>query len=1065
MRLLTCQDDGKLSFTKDLTSDIPPYATLSHTWGPDGEEVTFKDIIEGTGAHKDGYKKIQFCREQAASHDLKYFWVDSCCINRSNSTELSEAINSMFRWYRNAIKCYVYLSDVSTDGWKSDSPSLWEPAFRKSRWFTRGWTLQELIAPLSVEFFAGDGQKLGDKRSLEQDLHDITGIPILALRRAPLSDFSRRERMLWAEGRTTKLEEDRAYCLLGIFEIHFPLIYGEGVKNAFRRLDDEIDKQAAFEQPHLHNLPLALDQPPPVPVRTEENYSSCLQSLWFPGMNTRHLSIDKPAEQTGLWLFEHQSYKDWFPDHNRRQHGSFLWLQGKPGTGKSVLMKEAFRRAVLGQGKSYYWTAAFFFNAKGGELERSPLGLFRSLLYQLLPRDKYQLQRFHKLWKEKHLGYDDNESESCPWQEIELRTFLESMFHRQRAKRIIIFIDGFDECDTSRTSFYASFWLRLCLQTADQAVALSVCIASRSNSSVRLDSWQILLVEDNNSQDITTYVKKRVALSIADIEPEWQVLKNAIIRKSVGVFLWVVLVVEDLLEKWFQGWGVKSLLRHLDIMIPEGLEELFYTILAQIDQETKGLAIKVFQWAILATKPLRLHEWHHIMAFLRQPALSSLHEWSESDQFTADDNQLERQIKNISKGLIEVSRRKDGVQDGGLETASMSAGAGSLNVEQGGTRIVQVIHESVRQFFLRNEGFCAIDPSLGPQPAGYGHYSIMATCLNYIHIRELDALVHARNLVEQRDADRSILSRLPKLDPNQNLRVLSQFPSDPSGYPRAADYGRTISVGQSCDSRSGHHGINRKKTEPDSMFDTLRGVYDSGRIDINHWLSTLPTNEYVADLTSQTELAHHSPPALSVTGQSQVLEKYPALLFYATFEIFSHARLAEDEGANPDTIVRRLMTDGSWARLVTLREDIPHNMKLHDYATDLGLVSWVQFIMWTKLTGLSTHCHQDIPQASESESVLVPEPEPVSVSESEPDSSFTSESESVLVPAPELVVTVTTSGNRPWGSPSVASFSSAGSHMSGYTPRRKGRINKSHISDYTSRRKHRINKSSYVHSV
>src|SRR5271167_1070336 len=202
MRLLERNSAGEFSLTKDFVGDdVPGYAILSHTWGPDTEEVTFKDLIDGTGKHKNGYNKIRFCGKQAKRDGLQYFWVDTCCINKWNNTELSEAINSMFRWYRDAAKCYVYLQDVSRpalDANEKSSQLPWEPAFRKSRWFTRGWTLQELIAPTSVEFFSKEETRLGDKQLLKQTLHEITGIAIQALRERPLSYFSVNERMSWA---------------------------------------------------------------------------------------------------------------------------------------------------------------------------------------------------------------------------------------------------------------------------------------------------------------------------------------------------------------------------------------------------------------------------------------------------------------------------------------------------------------------------------------------------------------------------------------------------------------------------------------------------------------------------------------------------------------------------------------------------------------------------------------------------------------------------------------------------------------------------------------------------
>jgi hypothetical protein len=263
MRLLQLGTSGEFRLTKDLINDVPPYAILSHTWGDDNQEVTFKDLAEGSGIIKAGYRKIQLCAEQAAHHGLQYIWVDTCCIDKSNNVELSEAINSMFRWYRNATKCYVYLADVSTNDRRSinDTVHMWESTFRKSRWFTRGWTLQELIAPPSVEFFSSEGKWLGDKKSLEQQVHEITGISVQALRGRALSEFSVDERFSWADSRETTREEDGAYSLLGLFEIYMPLIYGEGKSNALCRLREAIDKGSS-SQPGKYTMLVYLHQVP-----------------------------------------------------------------------------------------------------------------------------------------------------------------------------------------------------------------------------------------------------------------------------------------------------------------------------------------------------------------------------------------------------------------------------------------------------------------------------------------------------------------------------------------------------------------------------------------------------------------------------------------------------------------------------------------------------------------------------------------------------------------------------------------------------------------------------------
>jgi hypothetical protein len=245
MRLLQLQGAGSFSLVEFQDNNLPPYAILSHTWGPSNEEVTHQDLLNSTGEGKSGYRKLTFCGEQATKDGLQHFWIDTCCIDKSSSAELSEAINSMFRWYREAAKCYVYLSDVSTANQKAShslSDFTWELAFLESRWFTRGWTLQELLAPRSVEFFSQEGKRLGDKKTLERQIYEITGIATLALQGTHLGEFGIEERLSWAKGRRTTRKEDKAYSLLGIFGIYMPLIYGEGEENAFERLQEEINK-------------------------------------------------------------------------------------------------------------------------------------------------------------------------------------------------------------------------------------------------------------------------------------------------------------------------------------------------------------------------------------------------------------------------------------------------------------------------------------------------------------------------------------------------------------------------------------------------------------------------------------------------------------------------------------------------------------------------------------------------------------------------------------------------------------------------------------------------------
>jgi tetratricopeptide (TPR) repeat protein len=255
MRLLHFDTLGKLVLTDFRSRTIPPYAVLSHRWSD--SEILIEHISRGTYKEREeGYRKLAFCAKQAAQDKLEYFWIDTCCIDRWNKSERSEAINSMFQWYKNATRCYVFLPDVSVpDATEPVQRSDWKASFRTSAWFTRGWTLQELIAPVSVEFFSCEGRWLGDKASLDQLLHDITGIPLAALRNCPLDQFSTSERRRWAEKRVTTEEEDIVYCLLGVLGVSMPTTYGEGKESASKRLQAEVEaaSSAPFVIPFSQN--------------------------------------------------------------------------------------------------------------------------------------------------------------------------------------------------------------------------------------------------------------------------------------------------------------------------------------------------------------------------------------------------------------------------------------------------------------------------------------------------------------------------------------------------------------------------------------------------------------------------------------------------------------------------------------------------------------------------------------------------------------------------------------------------------------------------------------------
>ncbi|KAF4917632.1 Vegetative incompatibility protein HET-E-1 [Colletotrichum viniferum] len=222
----------------------PTYAILSHTWGE--EETSYQDWLEwesgdayqrGRTEMKSGFLKIKSACHAAQTYGHEYLWVDTNCIDKKSSAELSEAINSMFSWYRDSLKCLVYLEDYPTRPWGDSSPF---DSLSKCRWFTRGWTLQELLAPKDMVFFNREWGLIGTKMSLSWEISTITCIDEDTLKEpGRVHAACAARKMSWASSRQTTRTEDLAYCLLGLFSINMPLLYGEG-SEAFRRLQEEI---------------------------------------------------------------------------------------------------------------------------------------------------------------------------------------------------------------------------------------------------------------------------------------------------------------------------------------------------------------------------------------------------------------------------------------------------------------------------------------------------------------------------------------------------------------------------------------------------------------------------------------------------------------------------------------------------------------------------------------------------------------------------------------------------------------------------------------------------------
>jgi hypothetical protein len=707
MRLVKTGGRGELSLTKDLIEDIPRYAILSHAWGEDDEEVTFNDLKDGSGNSKAGYTKIQFCGEQAQRDGLQHFWVDTCCIDKANHVELSEAIASMFRWYGNAVKCYVFLSDVSArKRGNEEMERAWESAFRESRWFTRGWTLQELLAPQQVEFYSREGERLGDKNTLEREIHEITQIPIAALRGAPLSDFSISERMRWTSKRNTRRIEDQAYCLLGIFDVSMSPIYGEREK-AFIRLKDEIWRSYRSRLDEIgqnlvtsnsgslnkHGTELTSVNTEEIPPH--ERRMTLLTSLSFDQMDSRQSTIKSAYSTTCEWLLQHPAYVDWMDPDKLHQHRGFLWINGKPGAGKSTLMKFAHAYADR-ERPEIEILVSFFFNARGDELERSTIGMYRALLFQLLNKAA-DLQR---LLDDLHPSPEHPDQRSA-WTIKLLCELLSSAITGLGQRRLKCFVDALDECDEQQVREMVIFFEELCQNALEKGSQLYICFASRHYPTIDIRSGRQLTLEDEHGhgEDLAKYVQSHLR---AGNRKDSEEVRTQIREKSNGVFMWTVLVVDILNEEFRRGriFAVKKRLQE----IPAKLGDLFKDILRRDTTNMTDLLL-CLQWILFAKRPLRREEFYFAMVAGLDPDPENMTEW-DAERIIAND--MNRFVLNSSKGLAELTKSK--------------------------TPTVQFIHESVRDFLVKDNGLCELWPELGKDLYSLSHDQLKRCCQNYLNV-------------------------------------------------------------------------------------------------------------------------------------------------------------------------------------------------------------------------------------------------------------------------------------------------------------------------------------------
>ena len=382
-----------------------------------------------------------------------------------------------------------------------------------------------------------------------------------------------------------------------------------------------------------------------------------------------------------------------------------------------------------------------FFNSRGHLLEHSAKGMLHAILHQLCTFHPICIDSFQS-YTEQDLHLLESRDPSS-YLSVLTAALTRIMSDKSLAPfKTIMIVDALDECDHTEATNVGYYLSELTESARRAGVQLNVCISRREYPHITIRDCLQIHMEQHNEGDIRHYIHQKLALTNLSTE-DAITLQDTIAARSNGIFLWAVLAVETILKDVENGRNSKYILNRTKAL-PKALEDLFRQMLENMDPEDLGTALGVFHWAVLATEPLRIREWHHILAFLRHKRPLSLKEWKESAYYTETDGQLERQIKSLSQGLVEVKTGRDEKLNWTEDTGSVLAGAGSLDSTAGDSRVVQPIHETVIEFFVSGRANQLLKQQTNYNFAAEGHLFIMGVCLDYIAVAELDELAAAR---------------------------------------------------------------------------------------------------------------------------------------------------------------------------------------------------------------------------------------------------------------------------------------------------------------------------------